>query len=491
MSRTVESHYSPDAYDYVPVAVFRTHERIKNGRNVKVDRTKLQAIADKHNGLWERYGRASPMSLGHTLDTGPDGAEVPETAQPDTAGAVLKLHIQEAPDEPDEYILWGLWCRPKDRKVELSKYMSLSPEYYPGRDLLYPFSLLKSSAPELPDMPALPLLYGVELKPDEEPPYRLLMTNPFHYSLPTETNEMNPFEAEEKKPTDDKEVKSEKSDPKKDDKKPEDAAKDKAVKAEEKGSKEDASDLSDIKQMLAQLMPVLPDLMQLVALMKEEGPSGDEDLMKPEGDKPPMGDKPEPKSAPVEKGKDEVVDDRKDAASPVKFDSSMGSATNGCVPGFSNSKEKEAYKMNDEMLKYKAEVEQKLKAKDGELAAVKKIAEDLNKKSRRQEAEKLVYSMETDHNIVMTAEVKAEEIDTLAALDPKSAEIYFKRACVRYQKKLPNSAAVAEVAKYAVEGEPELQSKTPEEAHERAMKIVKSGLSVEEFYKQLAAGKTK
>ncbi len=238
-------------------------------------------------------------------------------------------------------------------------------------------------------------------------------------------------------------------------------------------------------------MPVLPDLMQLVALMKEEGPAGDEDLMKADGDaKPPMGDKSKDKPAPVapEKGP-EVVDGKSDQ--PVKFDSAMGSSTNGCIP--SNTK-KEAYNMNDaDKVKYKKEVEVEVAAKyKADLDAVKKVNDQLLKESRLLKAKEMVTDLEETFMIQYASDaVRNEDIDMLSKLEPSAAKQYVEMAKVRYAKKLPNSAAVAEVAKYAVEGEPDLQSKTPEEAHERAMKIVKSGLSVEEFYKQLAAGKTK
>lgn len=114
MNRPVEAYYPPEKYDYVKVAVFRTHRRIKNGKEVRVDKGKLDAIANRHNTLWERYGRASPLALGHTLD----GDDVPETAQPDTAGPAVKFEVEEIPEEPDEYILWATWCRPKDKKKE-------------------------------------------------------------------------------------------------------------------------------------------------------------------------------------------------------------------------------------------------------------------------------------------------------------------------------------------------------------------------------------
>jgi hypothetical protein len=300
--------------------------------------------------------------------------------------------------------------------------------------------------------------------------------------------------ADEKKFPDDP-----KSDPKPADKKepkdaPEDKAEKDAVQAETKGAKSDAADLSDLKQIIAALQPLLdkmPQLMQLVALMDEEGGPVDEDqdLMRPAGGpKPPLDDKSAPK--PAEKDKDAVVEDGK-VSQHVKFESSMGSATNGFTPSFTK---KEDYKVTDqEKVKYKAEVEAEVAAKyKAELEAVKKVASDLNKKSRLQEAEKLIYSLEKDFNIVFsTPEAKAEDTQMLAELEPKSAAVMFERMKVRYQKRLPDSKGVEEVAKYAIEGEPDLSPKTAEEAQERAIKIRQSGLSVEEFYKKLTEGKTK
>lgn len=479
MARPIEAHFPPERYEYVPVVVFRTHQRVKNGQVVKVDRQKLERIANKHNALWERYARTSPISLGHTLD-----GDVPESVQPDVAGPTVRFHVEPAPDEEGEYFLCATWCRPKERREELSQYIALSPEYYPSKDWLYPISALKSSAPELPDMPAIPIQYGVTLEAGEEEPYRLVIDNPFHYSTTTTTESvMNPDEmkVDDKKPADDK--------PKSD--KPEDKAKDEAEAKETKGAKTDKSELAEIKEMLAQLMPLVeaaPDLLQLVQLMKEEpvGPEGKEDLMQPT-DKP-EDKKPAP-AEPLEKGPDNAPEKDKAFDTPVKFDSAMGSSTNANIPSF--EKDKKGYAMSDEVLKYKKLEEDAAKYK-AELDATKKIAQDLLKESRLAKAKEMVRELEEVHMIAYASdEVRQQDVKMLSELEPASAKQYVEMAKVRYQKKTPNSAAVAEVAKYAVEGEPDLNPKTPEEAHERAMKILASGLSRDEYLKKLAEGKAK
>lgn len=472
MNRLIEAHYDPEEYDYVPVVVFRSHERIKNGKHIKVGKGELEDISKKHNDLWEKYARASPLSFGHTLDSGPHGANVPEKEQPDLAGDVVRFHVEPAPDEPDEWFLHATWCRPKAMKSELSKYKALSPEYLPSKSWLYPISLLKASPPELPDMPPPPTKYELDVGVGDEAPYRIVVPNPFRYSNPKETP-MNPDEFETK-PVEDVKVEE-----KKEDKKPEDKAKDEAKDKEKKGSKQDASDLSEIKEMLAQLMPLVqiaPQLMKLAALVEdEEGEGKDDDLMKP--DDKPVEDKPAPKD-------DKPVDDVK-VDPPVKFEgTAMGSATNGYVP---SDTKKEKYAMqNDELVKYKAEIDAKLKAKDEELATVKKLAEDLNKKDRLAEAEKLVYRLENEFGLQMSDKVKAEDAATMAAMPPKAALQYFERAKERYPKKLPNSAAAEKVSKYAAEGADDVKQLSPADAKSLADKIVNSGMSYDEYLLSLA-----
>lgn len=475
---TYDELFPSDRYELYPkVAVFKTHQRIKNGRVVKVDREALEKIAYTHNERLRRSHRASPFSKGHTLSSS-DGEEIPEEDQPDICGYGVRFYVDKLEEEPEEdYLFCDLYLKKKEKEV-LEDWPAISPEYMPSRSLLYPIAFLKSSPPELA-MP--PVLHRYSADAEK---YRVTMTNPLTYSTPKE-NEPMPM------PDEMKDV--EKPEPKEEPKKPEDKAKDDAEKKETKGAKTDKSDVAELKEMLAPLLEVLPDLMQLVALMKEEAPPEDgkgDDLMKPaDGPKPPMDDKKDMPSPSKEKG-DEVVDDRKDAQ-PVKFDASMGSATNCAIPGFNKDK-KENYTMtDDEKLKYRAEVEKELAVKyRQEMEAQKKVLDDLVKKNRKAEAEKAVAKMEETIRYRSEAE-RNEDIETIAALDPKSAAVFIERALERYERKLPDSTSVKEVAKYAVEGEPEIGAKTPEEAHERAMKALKAGLTMEEFYKKLAEGKTK
>lgn len=471
--RRIQDRFPPDKYDYIErVPVFRTHRRLKNGKWIEVDKNELAAIADEINDDFERIGRAPPFAKGHTLDTGPDGADVPEVAQPDVCGGGAHFFVGQEAQDPDNHYLYCTWAIPKDEKEEVLKtYFSISPEYYPSRKQLWPISLLKSSSPEL-EMPPIPLRYA--LTGDEEPPYRLVLTNPFHYSNETPMNE-----DEKDKPKDDV---------KKDDKakEPEKKAVDDAKKKEEKGAKEDKSDLAEIKQMLASLQPLLeimPQLMELAQLVDQ----GDGGLMEP-ADKTD-GDDVSPAKP------DDVVEDKKDAPDPVRFDS-MGSSTNGFVP---TDKDKEKVKMaadkNDDLVKYKQAMESELAKYKAELEKVKsdfnvtkKVAEDLNKKNRRAEAEKLVYELENTHNIVFADDkIRQEEVDALSQLEPAVAKVYFERAKVRYQKKLPAADKVKEVARYAAEGTPDVSRMSAEEVQERAiltLKALDAGLSLEEFLKK-------
>lgn len=472
MPRSIEEVFPPDKYEYIPrVAVFKTHTRLKNGKLVKVTKKELDATAQVHNHLFDVYGRFSPFSKGHTLDKGPGGAEVSEEDQPDTCGGGVNLYVEKSPDptEEDDYILYCTWAVPKDEKEEVLKnYVSISPEFYPSKNWIFPFSLLKSSAPEIPDMPIIPLRYSVELKPGEEQPYSLVIDNPFRYS--SETDSM-PFEKDDEKMKDEAPKKEAKEDKPKNDK-PEDKAMDAASKANEKGSVESASAGEQALQMLQQFLPLLQWLQEL----KDQEDAG-EDLMEP-ADKSKGMDEPAKKDAPVPE-KDKSFDN------PVKFDASMPSATNTSIPSF-DKKDKETYTVskNDEVAKYKAELD----AAKAESAAAMKIAKDLHEKNRKSEAKELVAEIESVCKY-RSEKARQEDLDMLAKLDEKVAKQYVAMAKERYERKLPDSKSVEEVAKYAVEKEPDLTAKTPEEAHERAMAIIKSGLSREEYYKQMAQGK--
>lgn len=461
-SRPIESKYPPDRYEYVEnVPVFKTHVRKKNGVVVKVTRDDLEETARVHNWLWDALERASPFAEGHTLDNGPDGADVPESEQPDGCGVGIKFHVGKWPLDPEPDYLFCTGVFPKDDIERIKKtFYSLSPEYYPKRHWLYPISMLKTSAPEL-EMPPIPFRYGVE-----EESYRFTLPTTFHYS---QENETMPFD--DKK--DEKDTKPEKPADK-----PEDKAMVDAEKKETKGSKQDGADLNDLKQMLTQVMSQMErlaplaenadKLMQVVQLLDEEG-DGEDDLMKPDD-----GPKPTPE---VEKGapKPDEKDAAKEFNSPVKFETGMPSATNGSIPSFDK---KESYKVtSEEAVKYKKELDatrSELSKLKTDLEATRKVSADLYKKNRKAEAEKVVYSLENEHNIAFQSpDARQEEIDLIAQLDENAVGKWVERCKVRYQKRLPNSDAVKEVAKYAVESEPDLGAKTPEEAFDRAMKEIK------------------
>ena len=475
MKRNPQDYFPPDRFEVYPkIAVFKVHQRVKGGRNITVTKEDLLKMADNHNRLWDELGLAAPISLGHTLDHGPDGAEVPEDEQPRIVGNTLNHFVGKLPNGEDA-LFADLYIRQEDKHV-VRDWPGRSVEYYPNRHSYYPLSLLRSSAPEL-ELPVIK--YEKEALPDDLKPYTFEMNEPFAYSQTQESESMD-------KNCDPKDMKKDyEKEPmdKPEDKKPEDAAKDKAVKEESKGAKEDKASTSDLESKVNTLMSFLPVLEQLAAMLSEEGPEGAEgegkdDLMSPSDKPSPPMDKPSEK------------DEAKSFEKPVNFEAGMGSATNGYVPGY--TKDKDNYKMtNEEVAKYKKQEEDLAKYK-AELDATKKIATDLLKKSRLAEAKEMVRELEEVHNIKYASDVERnEDIEMLAALEPKSAKAYVERAKVRYQKKLPDAAGVQEVAKYAVTEEPDLMAKTPEEAQQRALKMIQSGLSPEEFYKKLAEGKAK
>jgi hypothetical protein len=481
MTRNPEEVFPSSDFVYVPnVPVFRTHSRIKGGKRVTVTEKDLEEIADRHNQSFDELGIAVPLTLGHTRQNA-DGEDVPETEQPPVVGWSVQYRI--APLENGEPALYCDWYIQKEHKDVLRSYPTRSVEYFINRKSFWPIALLRSSAPEL----ELPILrYSVDSPSLAEPSVRFQITSPLTYSTcpqPTETEPMTKTKYEDD------------ADKKKDAPQSED---DKAVadaqKKETKGAKQDASDLSDIKSKLDTLMAFVPLLEQLGQMMAMEGEGeGDEgggegdDLMKPaEDDAEGKKEVPPPKE--MIDDKPEEKDARKEFEKPVNFDAGFGSSTNGFIPSMEKDKAKMA--ASDEVLKYKKEVDAQMAAMKAELDATRKVAEDLNKKNRRAEAEKLVYRMENEFGLELKSDkVRKEEIDTLTVLGPAEAAIYVERAKERYARKLPNSDAVKEVAKYAAEGEPELSPKTPQEAQERAMQIVKSGLTVEEFYKQMAGKK--
>jgi hypothetical protein len=476
MSSDPKRLFPESEFVFVPdVAIFKTHERVKNGKKIKITKKELETIAANHTDKFNRLGIALPSSEGHTLDSA-DGSDVPEKNQPDITGWFVNYRVAKLPSDPDEDYLIADWYVRKDKSYVIRDFPTRSVELYPSKMELWPVANLKSSCPEL-DLPIIK--YSQETRPDEEP-VQLTLTLPVSYSLnSSEQKQMDKCDPKKD------EKKYEPEDKKSADKKPEDGVFEKAEAEQTRGAKQDVSDISEIKEMLAPLMdliPMLPQLKELVQLMQEEMPEdGKDDLMSPADDK----EAPEPKPSPdMEKGapKPGEKDMAKQTEKPVEF-SSMSSSTNGFIP---SSTGKDKYQMTDnETLKYKKELE----ALKAENAATKKIAADLYKESRKAKAEKWVYDLESTHNIQYKSETeKNEDIEMLSQLDEDTAKVMLERMKVRYQRKLPDAAAVKDVAKYAVESEPDFTAKTPEEAHERAMAILKSGLTVDQFYAKLKDG---
>lgn len=482
MAHNPDDYFPPDRFVKIPnVAIFTEHERLKNGKKVKVTKTELEKMAVNHNRLWDDLALAAPISLGHTLDTGPDGAEVPETEQPPVVGNTLNHIVGKLPDGRDT-LFADLYVRREHENV-IRDWPGRSIEFYPNRCTYYPLSLLRSSAPEL----ELPVIrYEKESLPDELKPYKFHINEPLTYSTSQTKETMTNCDPKDMKKNYEKDETE---------KKPEDAAMDTAAKAESKGAKESDSKVSDLEQKVNVLTEFMtkfaPVLEQLASVLSDEG--GENDLMQTDGAKPPMDDK---KPSPMpEKGesKPEEKDERKSFEKPVSFEAGMGSSTNGFVAGDSNKKDN--YKMsNEEVVKFRKQIEDEVAAKykvlETELAATKKVADQLNKDNRLAKAKEMVKELEEVHNIKYKSDaIRQKDIEIIAKLTPEAAKEFVEMAKDRYERKLPDSASVKEVAKYAVEGEPDVGAKTPEEAWERAQKILQSGLSREEWYRQQAASK--
>jgi hypothetical protein len=162
MARTCKQVFPPEYFHFFErVAIFMTHRSIqKGGRQIEVTARDLSEIRDVHNEMFSRSEKAAPFAVGHTLDKrGYSGDDIPEVDQPSVIGYGVNFFVdRESRNDPD-YYLFCRWCCPKNRLDELDQFASISPEYFPSKRLLWPISLLRSSAPELINLPPPPKLY--------------------------------------------------------------------------------------------------------------------------------------------------------------------------------------------------------------------------------------------------------------------------------------------------------------------------------------------
>lgn len=434
-----EAEFNPDKYQRIPsVAVFKEHERVKGGRSIKVTRKDLQQIADNHNRKFKELGVGVPLSYGHTLDTGPNGAEVPEKDQPELLGWCVNFKVDRLPSGEDA--LFGDFYLPKDKaQWVLDNLPTRSVEYFPNSQRLHPIALLKTSAPEL-DLPVI--RYS-----GEDAPYLYSISEPI---TPSE-NSMSNCDTKKEDMKDDKKKYED-----------DDAAMEKAEKGVTKGAVEDKAAVGQLQQQMAQVMEMLSKVMpvveQLGSLLSEDAEGGAEgDLMQPAGKpegKPEPNEMEEEEEDPKDKPK-EMDSAKKSEGPPVKFEGSLASPTNVSIP--SNEKEKDHYAMNDDAIKYKKKVEsmeaELLKYKK-EQAAKDALLNELVKDKKKAVAKELVRKLEEEEMVQYASEeVRQADVKFFETLDAEAQKNYFDMAKVRYQKKLPQSP---DAVKYQVAGNPQL-----------------------------------
>lgn len=462
-----EVEFDPNKYQRIPsVAVFKEHERVKSGRSIKVTRKDLEQIADNHNRKFKELGVGVPLSYGHTLDTGPDGAEVPEKDQPELLGWCVNFKVDRLPSGEDA--LFGDFYLPKDKaQWVLDNLPTRSVEYFPNSQRLHPIALLKTSAPEL-DLPVI--RYA-----GEDAPYRYSFSEPITYS---ENSMSNCDNKKEDMKEDDKKKKYEEND----------QAMDKAEKEVTKGATGDKAEIGELKQQMAQVMQMLSQVMpvieQIGGLLSEEEGGAEGDLMQPAGK--PEG-KPEPKEMEEEDPKDkpkEMDSAKKSEGPPVKFEGSMASPTNSTIPSY----EKDKFSMNDEALKYKKKVE----SMEAELAKYKKeqatkdaLLNELVKDKKAAVAKELVRKLEDEEMVQYASEeVRQADIKFFETLDAEAQKNYFDMAKVRYQKKTPQAA---EAVKYQAVGNPQLGEVDSATLLRIADEAVSKGLSPAEALAKIKA----
>lgn len=451
MAYLPETEFDPDKYVRIPsVAVFKEHERVKGGRSIKVTRKDLQQIADNHNQKFRLLGVGVPLSYGHTLD----GDDVLEENQPELLGFCVNFSVDKLPTGEDA--LFGDFYLPKNKADWiLDNLPTRSVEYFPNSQRLHPIALLKTSAPEL-DLPVIRYT-------GEDAPYRFTLSDPIPYS---EQKQMANDKMDCKKDEKDEDKKKYEDDA-------DTAPMEKAKKDATQGEVSKKSELADLTEKVDQLMAgfskFLPLLEQLEGLMDEEGA----DPMKPaeagpEGAGEEEAEEPE---KPMDKKPEEKDSAKKVEGDPVKF-MGMPSTTNTSIP----SDKKEDYKMNDEAVKYKKEVEtlrSELAKYKQESAKRDAILNQLAADKKLNEAKEYVRRLEDEEMVAYASdEVRQADVALFAKLDSDAAENYFKMAKDRYQKKAP---ATSGAAKYQAQEAPiEIDQKEFTQIADEAVRVGKT-----------------
>jgi hypothetical protein len=417
---TAEVHFDPgtlfppDKYVLVRgVPVFDAHESDgRNGKPRKITTEKLKRLANTCNRKFDRLGVATPLTLGHTKD----GADVKEEDQPPIVGWSVKYSIGKLPDGRDA--LYSDWYVKKKFEHVIDEYPHRSIELWDARDDINPIALLKT-APER-DLPII----RYSSSPPVDDVYR------YTFSPPTSSSPTDP----KTMPTDDKT-----------------AVMTDAVASETSSAKSAAADLAEMKAQIAEIKQFMETLMQAVG---EGGDDGDDLLAPADGDDSDFDDDTDgedddkaddgKKSKPEPKADDAKTDDEK---KPEKFEATYAGPGNTYTP---EMKTKMSRDTTETRVDFKREI-------DAAVAIYRRENEDLRTHYNRSLAKEAVVELEAAGIDFGTPEEREEELTLFANLlredrTKASFEAHKAKVAKKYKRKpdaKPDSAAVAEVARYA------------------------------------------
>lgn len=420
------------------VVVFDEHDAAEGKPGLNVDAELLRKLAAQANKEFAEVGVAVPLTLGHTLD-----APAKEEDQPKIVGWAVNFHVEDLFDTGRKALYADFYIKKKYENV-IEEYPGRSVELWRNRLQLHPIALLRST-PERP-LPIIKYAAGTT-----ETPYR------YYFQLPTKESVTMPDD------------------------------KDAAVKDAQEGEK------SSVKELTAKVDALTSQFQQLLSvfqqLMEEE--QGDDDKDGDEDDDDKDGDD--------KKGSDDNEDTNDLLAPADKPEKKTATPTNSYVPSFTSEDKVKMSRENDEAVKFARAVEEAANkrvdaAVAKALAPVKAAATEHAKKFARMRAEKQLAELESVEKIIFqSAEIRNKELELLTELDDESFPIHVTRMKECYQRKLPASDAVLDVAKYGRTQTPEFKVETIEDAQKLAVEYQEAKnagtKSYEEFLKK-KSGKT-
>lgn len=134
------------------VPVFDSHIVVdkETGKEHRLDRERLQAIADRMNQRYETTGEESPITVGHTVD------DKPEWEQPPIVGYAHDYYVAEHPKAGNAFLYARKWKLYQESSVGgerlsaeeiMRRYPRRSPEVWLSRNELDPIALLGATTP--------------------------------------------------------------------------------------------------------------------------------------------------------------------------------------------------------------------------------------------------------------------------------------------------------------------------------------------------------